>query len=168
MATAKNDVHRNCVLGVCTTLLSFACKRSLPLPPARQTRGKPTVRRAAALLVSQQLLQLCEAPLDEIALAAAKRAGKLSEPKRVKLLQQMTEEVGEIVLEDNRLQALALSIAEAGGSAGLPGFVRTIEMLEGSGRLDRKVEGLAASDALLERPSWRAHGAARRQRGPIH
>ena len=56
-----------------------------------------------------------------------------------------------VVLEDNRLQSLALSIAEARGVAGLPGFVRTIEILEASGRLDRKVEGIEASDELLRR-----------------
>ncbi|MEX0342965.1 MAG: NAD-glutamate dehydrogenase domain-containing protein, partial [Erythrobacter sp.] len=52
----------------------------------------------------------------KIALAAAKRSGKLSEPKRVALLESMTDEVATIVLEDNRLQALALSIAEQGGA----------------------------------------------------
>ena len=51
----------------------------------------------------------------KIALAGAKRAGRLTEPARVKLLGEMTDEVASIVLEDNRLQALALSIAEAGG-----------------------------------------------------
>ena len=49
------------------------------------------------------------------------------------------------MLEDNRLQSLALSIAEAGGAKALPGHVRTIELLEASGRLDRKVEGLAST-----------------------
>src|SRR5690606_23351879 len=48
----------------------------------------------------------------KIALAAAQRAGKLPEAKRVELLEAMTDEVSELVLEDNRLQALALSIAE--------------------------------------------------------
>ena len=56
----------------------------------------------------------------KIALAAAKRSGKLSEPKRVALLESMTDEVAEIVLEDNRLQALALSIAEQGGAGAQP------------------------------------------------
>ena len=63
----------------------------------------------------------------------------------------MTDEVAEMVLEDNRLQALALSIAESGGVAALPGQVRTIELLEASGRLDRKVEGLTSSEELLRR-----------------
>jgi len=44
-----------------------------------------------------------------------------------------------------------LSIAEAGGAQALPGQVRTIELLEASGRLDRKVEGLGTSDELLRR-----------------
>jgi glutamate dehydrogenase len=67
------------------------------------------------------------------------------------LLAKMTDDVAELVLEDNRLQSLALSIAEAGGSKTLPGLVRTIELLEMSGRLDRKVEGLASSEILLRR-----------------
>jgi glutamate dehydrogenase len=56
-----------------------------------------------------------------------------------------------MVLEDNRLQALALSMAESGGAAALPGHVRTIELLEAAGRLDRKVEGLTTSEELLRR-----------------
>jgi glutamate dehydrogenase len=77
--------------------------------------------------------------------------GRLGEAERNKLLASMTEDVSELVLEDNRLQSLALSIAESRGTAGIPGFVRTIEMLEAAGRLDRKVEGLDTSDVLLRR-----------------
>jgi glutamate dehydrogenase len=79
------------------------------------------------------------------------REGRLAFDKRNSLLARMTDEVSEIVLEDNRLQSLALSIAESGGSRALPGHVRTIEILEASGRLDRKVEGLAGSDVLIRR-----------------
>jgi glutamate dehydrogenase len=79
------------------------------------------------------------------------REGRLSLDKRNALLARMTDEVAELVLEDNRLQTLALSIAEAGGAKALPGLVRTIEVLEASGRLNRRVEGLASSEALLRR-----------------
>jgi glutamate dehydrogenase len=79
------------------------------------------------------------------------REGRLAFDKRNALLAKMTDEVGELVLEDNRLQSLALSIAEAGGAKSLPGYVRTIEMLEATGRLDRKVEGLATSEDLMRR-----------------
>jgi glutamate dehydrogenase len=79
------------------------------------------------------------------------REGALTFAKRNALLAKMTGEVAELVLEDNRLQTLALSIAEAGGTASLSKYVRTIELLEASGRLDRAVEGLASSDELLRR-----------------
>jgi len=79
------------------------------------------------------------------------REGALSLSKRNALLVKMTDEVADMVLEDNRLQSLALSIAESGGARGLPGHVRTIEILEASGRLDRRVEGLATSEELLRR-----------------
>ena len=79
------------------------------------------------------------------------REGRLAEDKRNDLLAKMTDDVGDLVLEDNRLQSLALSIAEADGATVLPGMVRAIELLETSGRLDRKVEGLASSEMLLRR-----------------
>jgi glutamate dehydrogenase len=79
------------------------------------------------------------------------REGRLSFDKRNTLLAKMTDDVAEIVLEDNRLQSLALSIAEAGGAKALAGYVRTIELLEASGRLDRKVEGLATTEELIRR-----------------
>jgi len=79
------------------------------------------------------------------------REGRLTEAKRNALLARMTDDVAELVLEDNRLQSLALSIAESGGAVAVPGYVRTIELLETAGRLDRKVEGLASSEELLRR-----------------
>jgi len=79
------------------------------------------------------------------------REGRLAETKRNALLAKMTDEVSELVLEDNRLQSLALSIAEAGGAQAVPGHVRTIELLEATGRLDRKVEGLASSEDFMRR-----------------
>ena len=87
----------------------------------------------------------------KIALAAAQRAGKLSEKARVKLLAEMTDEVAHHVLEDNRLQALALSIGEQGGAAAVPPQLRLIEALEDRGALDRQTEGLAAGDVLARR-----------------
>ena len=87
----------------------------------------------------------------KIALNAEVRAGALTEKARNSLLARMTDEVADLVLEDNRLQALALSIAERAGADGLPALIRLIEQFEGDGRLDRAVEGLAANDDLLRR-----------------
>ncbi|MEO5972453.1 MAG: NAD-glutamate dehydrogenase domain-containing protein, partial [Sphingomicrobium sp.] len=86
--------------------------------------------------------------------------GRLTEAKRNALLARMTDDVAEIVLEDNRLQSLALSIAESGGALSLPGQVRTIELLEIAGRIDRKVEGLLGSEELLRR-AQDGHGLTR-------
>jgi len=87
----------------------------------------------------------------KIALNREMAEGRLSQEDRDALLVRMTDNVSELVLEDNRLQALALSIAEKGGSAAVPSLVRLMETFEASGRLDRKVEGLAANDELLRR-----------------
>lgn len=87
----------------------------------------------------------------KIALAAATRAGTLSAKKRNALLESMTDEVGAIVLEDNRLQALALSIAEAGGPAATGSHLHLIGRLEEMGGLDRRTEGLGDDEALLRR-----------------
>ena len=87
----------------------------------------------------------------KIALAGAKRAGRLDEAGRVELLAAMTDEVAAIVLEDNRLQALALSIAQAGGAPATASHLRLIETLESAGQLDRKTEGLADSEVFARR-----------------
>lgn len=89
----------------------------------------------------------------KIALNAEMRAGRLKEPVRNKLLVEMTDAVSHLVLEDNRLQTLALSIAETGGAGDLPAYVRLIETFESSGRLDRVVEGIAPNDELFRRAS---------------
>jgi len=77
--------------------------------------------------------------------------GRLGFEARNSLLAEMTDEVGEIVLEDNRLQTLALSIAERGGARALPQLIRVIEILEESGKLNRAVEGLDSNEELLRR-----------------
>ncbi|MEM7690005.1 MAG: NAD-glutamate dehydrogenase domain-containing protein [Pseudomonadota bacterium] len=87
----------------------------------------------------------------KIALAAAKREGAITDEARNQLLEEMTEEVSEIVLEDNRLQALALSIAQAGGADAVPSHVRLIERLEETGDLDRATEGLADAETFTRR-----------------
>ncbi len=70
---------------------------------------------------------------------------------RNSLLESMTDDVGFLVLEDNRLQTLALSLAEHSSAADLPSHVRVTETLEANDRIDRLVEGLGANDELLRR-----------------
>ena len=89
----------------------------------------------------------------KIALNQEMLEGRLTLEARNDLLAEMTDEVGELVLDDNRRQTLAISVAERGGAAALPGHVRTLELLEAAGRLDRRVEGLETSEELLRRAS---------------
>src|SRR3546814_2256449 len=81
------------------------------------------------------------------------REGRLSFEDRNTLLDSMTDSVAAIVLEDNRLQALGLSIAQAGGASALPSYVRLIEIFENNGQLDRRVEGLASNERSEEHTS---------------
>lgn len=87
----------------------------------------------------------------KIALAAATASGKLTEKKRNTLLAAMTDEVAALVLEDNRLQALALSVAESGGPGASASYVRLIERLEEVSDFDRRTEGLADGETLARR-----------------
>lgn len=87
----------------------------------------------------------------KIALNGEMMSGRLKNDARVKLLASMTDRVAELVLEDNRLQTLALSAARASGASDLAAYVRLIDIFEAAGRLDRAVEGIAADEALLRR-----------------
>ncbi len=87
----------------------------------------------------------------KIALNREMIEGRLAFEDRNTLLAAMTDDVAHLVLEDNRLQTLALSFMENDGPVALPSYVRVIEILEGAGRLDRAVEGLASNEELLRR-----------------
>lgn len=102
----------------------------------------------------------------KIALNREMIEGRLDYEARNVLLASMTDDVAHLVLEDNRLQTLALSIAEGAGgpvgsgAAAMPSYVRVIEIFEAGGRLDRAVEGLASNDDLLRR-GLDGHGLTR-------
>ena len=96
----------------------------------------------------------------KIALNREMIEGRLDFDARNALLASMTDDVAHLVLEDNRLQTLALSIAEADGATATASYVRVIEIFEHAGRLDRKVEGLGGNDDLLRR-GLDGHGLTR-------
>ena len=87
----------------------------------------------------------------KIALNREMTQGRLAEADRNAMLASMTDDVAHLVLEDNRLQTLALSIAEGGGAAAVPSYLRLIDVFESRGRLDRAVEGLAGNEELSRR-----------------
>ena len=87
----------------------------------------------------------------KIALANAMREDRLTRPKRDILLASMTDEVADLVLRNNYLQTLAISIAQAEGISGVGELNRVMGNLEGRGLLNRRVEDLPDDAAVAER-----------------
>ncbi|NEV00597.1 NAD-glutamate dehydrogenase, partial [Bradyrhizobium uaiense] len=87
----------------------------------------------------------------KVALARPEREGRLSPADRNSLLAAMTEEVGALVLRNNYLQTLALSLAERKGVAETGFLTRLMQSLELRGLLSRAVEFLPDDAALTER-----------------
>ena len=75
----------------------------------------------------------------------------LAETARNKLLAEMTDEVGELVLRDNYMQAQALSVAEAQAPDRISEHGYLIRALEKNGALNRAIEFLPAEEGLAER-----------------
>ncbi len=87
----------------------------------------------------------------KIALAVPERDGRLDPAARNALLAEMTREVGHLVLRNNYLQTLALSLSERRGVGELGFLVRLMDVLETAGRLDRAIEFLPSDAAIEER-----------------
>jgi glutamate dehydrogenase len=87
----------------------------------------------------------------KIALARPEREGRLSPNDRNSLLAAMTDEVGALVLRNNYLQTLALSLAERKGLAETGFLTRLMQSLEQRGLLSRAVEFLPDDAAIAER-----------------
>ena len=87
----------------------------------------------------------------KIALGEAEAAGKLKRPARNRLLAAMTNEVAELVLRNNYLQTLCVSLMEATLAWDKAGLSRLFRELESRGGLDRGIEFLPSGDLLDER-----------------
>jgi glutamate dehydrogenase len=87
----------------------------------------------------------------KIALSLPLRDGRLSLERRNVLLVEMTEEVAALVLRNNYLQPLALSLSERRGLEELGFLERLMQILEARGELDRAVEYLPDAMELAER-----------------
>jgi glutamate dehydrogenase len=87
----------------------------------------------------------------KIALSIPLRDGRLTMAGRNALLAEMTDEVAALVLRNNYLQPLALSLAERRGMEAFGFQQRLIQTLEKRGHLDRAVEYLPDDAQLAER-----------------
>jgi len=77
--------------------------------------------------------------------------GELTEKQRNKLLAEMTEEVGHLVLADNYYQTQSLSVSGVRGEKLLDSQAAFIRALEKAGKLNRAVEYLPSDDEIAER-----------------
>ncbi len=87
----------------------------------------------------------------KIALGAAEKAGKLKRPQRNKLLASMTDDVAELVLRNNYLQTLCLSMCQARSGAEFGYTKRLMEAMETQGILNTKLEDLPDGSVLADR-----------------
>ncbi|WP_035714258.1 NAD-glutamate dehydrogenase [Azorhizobium doebereinerae] len=87
----------------------------------------------------------------KIALSLPVAEGVLTAPDRAKLLADMTADVALLVLRNNYLQPLALSLAERRGTEDLAFQQRMMQALEVRGELDRTVEYLPGDAEIQER-----------------
>jgi glutamate dehydrogenase len=96
----------------------------------------------------------------KIALAVPESDGRLTQDARNKLLADMTDEVADLVLRNNYLQTLSLSLTQRQGAGELAFIRRFMRHLEQEGRLDRVVEYLP-DDNVLMAMERRAEGLTR-------
>ncbi len=87
----------------------------------------------------------------KILLAPAVSAGRLSREGRNALLEELTEEVAELVLDNNRTQSLAVSLDELRAKEAPDRFRDLMISLEKSGELNRASEALPSTDVIVER-----------------
>jgi glutamate dehydrogenase len=87
----------------------------------------------------------------KIALDQLVRDGDLTMKQRNDLLAEMTDEVAELVLDDNRAQTLALMIARRQALPMVNVHARYLETLENDGVIDRALEFLPSDKQIAER-----------------
>ncbi|MCB9947084.1 MAG: NAD-glutamate dehydrogenase [Rhodospirillaceae bacterium] len=87
----------------------------------------------------------------KILLGKVVAAGDMTVKQRNRLLEEMTDEVGMLVLQDNYLQSQAISMTLAEGFASLEEQTRFMKALEKAGKLDRAIEVLPHDEELIDR-----------------
>jgi glutamate dehydrogenase len=91
----------------------------------------------------------------KILLGDAERTAGLDRPARDELLEEMTDEVGTLVLRDNYLQTQAISVTHQLGDHLLDRVARLMRQLEKDGRLNRRLEYLPDEETLQDRARLR-------------
>jgi glutamate dehydrogenase len=87
----------------------------------------------------------------KILLTPAVAEGRMTPERRNELLEELTEEVAHLVLDDNRTQSLAISLDALRTADSSDEFRDLMVALEKVGELNRASEGLPTTDVLVER-----------------
>ena len=87
----------------------------------------------------------------KVLLSQVAETRRMSTGRRNRLLAEMTEDVGELVLRNNYLQTQAISMMQATGVERLSEHLHLIQALEKQGLLDRELEYLPDDETLEER-----------------
>jgi glutamate dehydrogenase len=87
----------------------------------------------------------------KVLLDAGLASGRVRHEDRDAVLASMADDVADAVLTDNRLQALAISLAEWQGPLALDRHARLIAFLESTAGLDRRIEQLPGEDEISDR-----------------
>ena len=87
----------------------------------------------------------------KILLGEVEASGGMTRKQRDKLLEKMTDEVGNLVLRDNYLQTQAITVTHQLGAHLLDRLARFMRGLEKAGQLDRAIEFLPDDEIVLER-----------------
>ena len=87
----------------------------------------------------------------KILLKAAQEGSRMTTAERNRLLESMTEDVGQLVLRDNYLQSQAISLLQAGAPERLGEHAHFIRSLELDGLLDRALEYLPNAEEIEDR-----------------
>ena len=87
----------------------------------------------------------------KILLSDAVASGRLDPQRRDQLLAEMADDITALVLRDSYLQVQAISVTEALGPAALDRQEQVMQNAEGNGMLDRELECLPDSEAVLLR-----------------
>ena len=89
----------------------------------------------------------------KILLNAIVGCGDMTIKQRNRLLSDMTDDVADLVLQNNYRQVQAISLAEARSAISMAEYRRLINGMEAQGKLNRELEFLPLDDQLAERQS---------------
>ncbi len=87
----------------------------------------------------------------KILLNLVRQHKRLTDSRRARLLEAMTDEVAELVLRNNYLQSLAVSMQEISAPERIKEHAHIIRLMERRRELDRALEFLPSEDAIEER-----------------